>query len=272
MSRSHLLATDDHNQLAQTKDGYCLYNRHDRFIGRAIEKYGEFSALEAELFRQLCGPGDVVIEVGANIGAHTVGLARQVGRQGRVLAFEPQRLVFQTLCANVAINSLTNVDCHLAALGAQAGTIAVPEVDPDRSNSFGSLSLIGAEGGRQVPCLTLDHFLSLRRLKLIKIDVEGMEADVLRGGRQLIETFRPILYVENDRWQNSAALMQQIAELGYRMYWHTPPLFNPDNFYGDPEDIFPGILSMNMLCIHREAPWLVAGTTEITDFAAHPAR
>ena len=101
-----LLETKGHNQLAAGKDGYFLYNSNDKYIGRAIENYGEYSEIELDLLKNLCAAGDVILEVGANIGAHTVGMARTVGPTGRVLAFEPQRLVFQTLCANVALNSL----------------------------------------------------------------------------------------------------------------------------------------------------------------------
>lgn len=121
MSRSQLLENDGFNQLAAGRDGYLLYNRNDKYIGRSIEKYGEFNGLEMQLFKQICTRDSIVVEVGANIGAHTIGLARLVGPQGRVLAFEPQRLVFQTLCANVALNSLENVDCHWAAVGSQEG-------------------------------------------------------------------------------------------------------------------------------------------------------
>src|SRR4051812_46112945 len=128
MSRSRLLDTDGCNQLAKGHKGYYLYNIHDIYVGQAIEKYGEYGGLEAEFLEQLCGPGDVVIEVGANIGAHTVGIAKRVGPTGYVLAFEPQRLVFQNLCANIALNSLTNVGCHWAAVGTTQGFVTVPEL------------------------------------------------------------------------------------------------------------------------------------------------
>jgi hypothetical protein len=137
MPRSQLLETAGFNQLVAARDGYFLYNRNDLCIGRALEKYGEFSGLEMELLRQICGPGNVVIEVGANIGAHTVGLARRVGVRGHVLAFEPQRLVFQTLCANVALNSLENVECRWAAVGSEDGYITVPDLSPHQEVNFG---------------------------------------------------------------------------------------------------------------------------------------
>jgi len=270
MSRSRLLETDDFNQLAAARDGYFLYNRNDYYIGRSIEHYGEFSALEMKLFGQVCAPGHIVIEVGANIGAHTVGLARLVGPNGRVLAFEPQRLPFQTLCANVALNSLENVDCFWAAVGSQDGFIDVPDLNPRKEFNFGGVTLLGTQNGRRVPCQTLDHHIALPRVDLIKIDVEGMESEALRGGEQLLKKFKSILYVENDRLEKSEALIRLIASFDYRMYWHFPPLFNPDNFFGNTTNLFPTVVSANMLCVHRDSPLRPKGLQEVVDFSFHP--
>jgi FkbM family methyltransferase len=270
MSPSQLLETGGFNQLAAGRDGYFLYNRNDHYIGRSIEQYGEFSWLEMKLFGQICAPGGIVIEVGANIGAHTVGLARLVGSQGRVLAFEPQRLPFQTLCANVALNSLDNVDCFWAALSSQDGFIHVPDLNPRKKYNFGGVSLVGSHSGARVTCLTLDQYLTLPKVDLIKIDVEGMEAEVLRGGERLLKQFKPVLYVENDRLEKSEALTRLIASFDYRMYWHCPPLFNPDNFFANKENAYPNVVSANMLCVHRDSAIRTTGFQEVVDFSFHP--
>lgn len=270
MSRSELLEAAGFNQLAAAKDGYLLYNRNDAYVGRAVQKYGEFSVLEMDIFKQVCVPGSVIIEAGANIGAHTVGLARLAGPEGRVLAFEPQRLVFQTLCANVALNSLVNVDCYWAALGSQEGVVTVPEADPNQPSNFGGVSLLGAGKGIPISCLTLDRFVGLPRVNLVKIDVEGMEGAVLRGAEQILKKFKPLLYVENDRADLSEALIRQISGYGYRLFWHLPHLFNPNNFYADSEDAWPGIVSVNMLCVPRAAPMRIEGLKEVADPAYHP--
>ncbi|MEI8378474.1 MAG: FkbM family methyltransferase [bacterium] len=271
MLRSRLLETDGFNQLAKTRNGYCLYNQNDIYIGQAIEKYGEFSAIEMQLLAQLCQPGDTVIEIGANIGAHTIEIARRVGPDGWVLAFEPQRIVFQALCANVAINSLFNVDCYWAAVGRQRGFINVPELDPDLKNNFGGLSLLEGIPGRPVECFPLDQFVVLPQLRLIKIDVEGMESEVIAVVTKLIEKFKPFLYVENDRPEKSENLIRLIDSLGYRMSWHLPPLFNPDNYYANPENVYPKFVSFNMICVHRDLPIEIKGFSEIKDFSFHPS-
>jgi len=271
-SNPNVLKGSGFNQLAETRDGYYLYNRNDTYIGKAIEKYGEFSTLEMKALTRMCGNNDFVIEVGANIGAHTVELARHVGPGGAVLAFEPQRLVFQTLCANVAINNLKNVYCYWAAAGANVQEIRVPELNPEKNANFGGLSLGTNTGGMAVPCMMLDSFLWLQRLRLLKIDVEGMESEVIAGASKLIGKFKPLLYLENDRIEKSEALIRQLDTLGYDLYWNLPPLFNPGNFYGVKENIYPRTVSVNMIGIHRDNRLLQPPGQRITDFSEHPMR
>src|SRR6185503_18246577 len=95
-------------EIYQTRDGPMMAFRHDVYIGRSLELYGEFSPSERELLGQLVKPGGVLVEVGANIGAHTIALARACA-PGKLYAFEPQQRVFQVLCANLALNGVTNV-------------------------------------------------------------------------------------------------------------------------------------------------------------------
>src|SRR5208282_3272360 len=86
------------NHLAACRHGYLLYNPLDEYIGKSLDLYGEFSEGEVGVYRQLVRPGDVVIDAGANNGVFTLVFARAVGPAGRVIAFEPQRVLFQTLC------------------------------------------------------------------------------------------------------------------------------------------------------------------------------
>ncbi|MBL8513413.1 MAG: FkbM family methyltransferase, partial [Betaproteobacteria bacterium] len=215
------------NKLVRAKHGWMLFNRHDVYIGRSIGKYGEFSEGEIALFAQFCRAGDVVVEVGANIGAHTLALANLVGAQGRVHAFEAQRVVFQTLCANVALNSLTHVECHHLALGAQTGMLKLPDFVYSQEGNFGGVEISQFAEGLPVPLARLDDTLDLTTCKLIKIDVEGMEREVIAGATSTIGKHRPFLYVENDRVEKSSALIDAIEALGYRAWWSAPPMYNP---------------------------------------------
>ena len=258
------LADGDMNRLIRGRHGLTLYNKHDKYIGRSLELYGEFSQLEVDLFEQVVLPGWLVVEAGANIGVHTVPLARLVGESGQVHAFEPQRVVFQNLCANVALAGLTNVRCHPAAVGEAAGEIVIPHIDYRQENNFGGLGLGDFKQGEKVSLLTIDS-LNLPVCHFLKADVEGMELAALRGARATIEKFRPILYVENDRQDKSAPLVQFIRELGYKLYWHRPPLFNPSNYFENQANVFGTIISMNMLCVHGSVKASISGLKEVTE-------
>ena len=255
------------NRLKACRHGMMLYNVNDAYVGRSLELYGEFSELETALLRQLVRPGDVVADVGANIGAHTVFLAQAVGPTGAVLAFEPQRVCYQTLCANLALSSITNAHCWNVALGEAPGTLRVPPVNYGQANNFGGLSLSADNAGETVSVLRLDD-LPVQKLSLLKIDVEGMELSVLKGAAQTIARLRPLLYVENDRPERSAGLIAHLDAAGYAMYWHRPPLFNPDNFGGNGENVFQNIVSINMLCVPRERYQHVSGLQPVHRTAA----
>lgn len=247
-----LLDDDGPMRLKNCRRGYMLYSINDVTIGRSLDLYGEFSEQEAALFGKLIKPGDVVIEVGANIGSHTVALANFVGPGGKVIAFEPQMVLFQNLCANVALNGHTNVLTFNNAVGATAEMLELPKIEYDKPNLFGAHGIGPHGGGGKVMCIRLDDFVKLNHCKLIKIDVEGMESDVLKGAAALIKKCKPALYVENDRKNKSEELIEMIQSLGYSLYWHLPPLFEGNNYFGNRKNVFEGILSINMLCVPHE--------------------
>jgi len=250
------------NCLKQCRHGMVLYNAHDTYIGKSLQHYGEFSEGEVVLFQQVVKLGHVVLEVGANIGAHTLVLAQLVGPTGSVVAFEPQRIVYQTLCANLALNSIPNVHCYHAAVGKAPGQMVVPALDYSRDNNFAGLELGSYKDGEIVPVLTIDS-LNLRKCNFLKIDVEGMEQEVLEGAVRSIAAHAPVLYVENDRPEKTEALIRFIDGLGYHMYWHTPPLFNPSNFTGNPVNVFGQVVSVNMLRLPKTVPQQVSGLRQV---------
>jgi FkbM family methyltransferase len=241
------------NRRKACRHGEMVFNIHDAYIGRSLDLYGEFSEGEAEVFRQVVKPTNIVVEVGANIGPHTVLLAQLTGPQGLVLAFEPQRIVFQALCANLALNSILHVDARQQAVGAKPGELLVPAIDYSQEGNFGGLELGKWQAGERVQVVTLDS-LNLARCDLLKIDVEGMEKSVLEGATATLARLRPPIYVENDRPDKSAELIRYLDGLSYAMYWHAPPMFNPGNFFGNATNVFGNVVSLNMLCVHKDIP------------------
>jgi len=154
----------------------------------------------------LTRPGDHIVDVGAHMGNHSIywGLA---GR--RVTAFEPNPPVNELLRANVARNDLgAAVDVRSMAVGRSRASGTLSQVDP---SNLGSTVLQPGEG--EISITTLDE-ADLGPLALLKIDVEGHEADVLLGARQTIARWRP--YIVAEELAGHQEVDDLIRELGYR--------------------------------------------------------
>ena len=250
----------------------CRYGRflvppRDAYVGNALREYGEYSEHELELLLQLAPPNCRVVVVGANIGALVVPLAR---RAGEVVAFEPQRWVFQLLCANAVLNGLVNTRCYWAAVGDRRRVASVPVLDHEAENNFGGYELAAGEKhpGDKVPVLTLDQVPDLDRCALLTIDVEGMELEVLQGAAQLIRRWRPAIFFEADRPGKRDEVFRLLDSWDYQQLWYPTPLYNKDNFKKNPD---PGILqigaqpvvTVNVLALPRERDHKLTGFTPV---------
>lgn len=169
-------------------------------------------------------PGSVAVDIGAHIGTHTVQLSRAVGKEGRVVAFEPQPKIFKELLLNMALNQVENCDFYWAACGKEQGRI---ELSPLFAPNEGGTGFGGGGTGQFVDLIPLDE-LHLQNVSFIKIDVEGMEIDVLEGARQTILRDRPVLLVEicggcpveqanQEQKQLISSRMKYIESLGYEL-------------------------------------------------------
>jgi len=249
------LCESAHMAVKQCRHGTMMYNVNDAFIGRSLDLYGEWCDGEAFVLGQILAPGDLVVDVGANIGTHTLFFAKAVGERGLVLAFEPQRMVFQTLCGNVALNGLPNVSCMHVAVGAEVGKVTFPRLDPRAPYNFGAVKASATGPGEAVDVVPLDEF-DIQRCKLIKVDVEGMETQVLAGAKKTIERCKPVLFLENDTVERSRELLLAVDALGYKAFWHIATYYNPQNFFGNEENVFaPYQPEANILCVPKDVPF-----------------
>jgi len=237
-------AEDDLLHLKKCRHGHFLYFPHDFYIGGALEAYGEYAEIELEFLCRMLFTGDTAIDAGANIGTLTLGMAQKVGMGGRIYAFEPQRIIHNMLCANLALNCAWNVHAFHAGLGSTYATLGVPPVDYTAPGNFGGVELAPVAMPEMVHVTTIDH-LDLPQCRLIKADVQGMEAAVINGALHTIARCEPFLYVEND--SDSDELPSLITDLGYDVYEHKTPLFNPNNFFSRSDNLYPNIVSYNML-------------------------
>jgi FkbM family methyltransferase len=254
---------NDYTVLKRCKHGCFLFNRNDRFIGRALDLYGEWCEHEIETLAQLVRPGDVVLDIGANIGTHTIALANMVKHGGVVLAIEAQRTIYNYLVANVAINNLLHVVCMNNAAGASTGPVLVPVLNPSAANNFGGVNVASQSAGERIECVTVDS-LGLTQCRLIKIDVEGMEPQVLWGSQQTIERYRPFIFVEATI-DNSREVIEILTRFRYNCQWHIASYFNSDNFYQNSNNVFRDIHpESNLVCSPRESEVVIPGLEPVT--------
>jgi FkbM family methyltransferase len=150
-------------------------------------------------------PSDaVVVDGGANIGFFTVPVAhRTQGRGTRIIAFEPQRQLFQALGGSLAINGYRHVYLHNCGLGTEPGIAQLPAVDYSVAQDFGTVSLSdettvdehGWMADRVVDVTSIDA-MDLPRLDFFKLDVEGYEVPALTGAIRTIQKYQPWIWVE----------------------------------------------------------------------------
>jgi FkbM family methyltransferase len=172
-----------------------------------------------------------VIDVGANIGAFSVQVADAIlPANGTVYAFEPQRQIYQMLCGNLALNSVDNVYAEKTAVGSSTKPITVPKVDYYKPASFGSVGLTGEfddvgqdldfGNGEIVDQIVIDeYFKDIENISIIKVDVEGMELDVVNGAVATINKHRPLMYIEYYKQYNGATELKTLIEsLGYKTF------------------------------------------------------
>jgi len=264
VAASEPLLVNEHIALKRCRHGWFMFNRNDKFVGRSLDRYGEWCQAELDILTPLLRPGRTVLDIGAFIGSHTVYFAQQVGPRGRVYAFEPQRHAFQMLCGNVALNALTNVTCLPYVVGKETGVRRLGELSQTVAENFGGTQALVVPAGEPTRTIRVDD-LELSRCDVMKIDVEGMELEVLTGAARTIERFKPMIYCENNRTDRSAQILGELTRQGYKIWWHILNYYNPNNFFAEKENIFaPYWPEANILCVHESARVVVKNLMEIT--------
>jgi FkbM family methyltransferase len=231
--------------LAATDHGTMIVNRFDQQTDDAGRGFGvgfkilhesshELAEISVGSFilearRRLFGNGVIAVDCGANIGTHTVCWARQMTGWGSVIAIEAQEPIYYALAGNVTINNCFNTRLIHAAVGDSNGMMKIPNLNYSIPTSFGSLELRPLKNaekiGQQidysdakliaVDAITIDS-LGLKRLDLLKIDVEGMECAVLEGAKRTIGESLPVVIVEHIK-TGTDGIVKFLQHLGYQM-------------------------------------------------------
>lgn len=185
--------------------GKFILCRNSQYHPEFMIKYGRtIHPAETEALASIIStlPEDcVIIDGGANVGAFCVPMSIAARKKnGTVYAFEVQKKLYQALCGTVVLNDFDNLEILNLGLGDQLDTLKVPRVDYSVPRDYGTVSLtnqdqLSNELHDLVDIVTIDS-LELNRLDLFKIDVEGMEINVLNGGLETIKQHRPYFWIE----------------------------------------------------------------------------
>ncbi len=191
-----------------------------------LHRDGVYEQHFSEFAKRVVKEGDCCVDMGANLGYHTITLANLVGNRGSVFAFEPQRITFQQLNCNIFLNKLDNVKALNCALGESDSFVHVERVDYYRTvegyygTNIGNTSVNFNSVGDQIPLVKLDSF-GFQKMDFVKIDIQGSELNALRGAVATINAFKPLIFIEIEEPHllkfntNSSALIDFIKGLGY---------------------------------------------------------
>jgi FkbM family methyltransferase len=250
--------------ISDCRYGRMMYLANDRYVGHALAQHGEYSESEVALWRSFLEPHWIAVDVGANIGAHTIALARMVER---VIAFEPLTYLYHMLCGSVALNGLTNVQAFNLGVGAAPGQMRVPYIDYTQTQAYGGWAP-GFTGGKITPVAPLDDILPCA--DFLKIDVEGMELDVLQGAERILRESEPVLYLEASEGPKQQPLIQFLRARDYYMWWHIAPHYNPQNFRGNATDDLPSAPAPAILASMERYPYDNLGLERVIGDARVP--
>lgn len=167
-------------------------------------------------FAQDVKPGQVVYDIGANVGFYSLLAARLVGPSGRVFSFEPLPSTVAYLKKHIELNRLTNVEVTEAAVGSAMGT-AMLELGPSSATTR-----VSTEGSVSVQVVSIDAWRTARQgpgPQVVKIDVEGAEIQVLEGAKQTLQTFRPVIFLATHGKDLHQTCCRMLREWGY---WLAP--------------------------------------------------
>lgn len=242
----------------QTRYGQMRLLDQDSVVSRSLSLYGEWAQEEIEFLLRLIEPGATVLDIGAFIGTHTLAFSSRVGAKGKVVAFEPRIEAFSLLEENMRMNQRLNVDLHWAGVAEDERTIKLRRLTSDGSTNYAGLSLkideLDPPGETyEVPLRTVDS-LPLARLDLVKIDVEGMEREVLDGASQTLARFKPAICAECNSISAGLRILEWCLANEYECFGFITDGFNPNNFSGATENIFGNGKELNFLLLPQGRP------------------
>jgi FkbM family methyltransferase len=180
-------------------------------IGLPIARFGVYEFAVSQLVRQYLAPGDVFVDIGANIGYYSVIAGAVVGRSGAVYAFEPSARIRARLERNVQLNEMRQITVRAEAVTAQSGVVRLVEPQGGGNDGLAYVETNGGNAGVEVRAVRLDELpeFSKRCPQLLKVDVEGGEPEVFRGATSLLDrSDAPSIIFESFEIARDAAILR----------------------------------------------------------------
>lgn len=234
--------------------GHLYHFSQDTTIGASLAYYGEWAEAEIYLASQIIQPGDLVLDVGANVGTHSLAFAHFVTSQGTVIAMDAQHRIFPLLSANMLVNQMHHVQCLNVLVGSEIELKYIPAPSIDQPANFGAFScaVTNQDAPQQsllpIPMITIDS-LQLTTCSFIKVDVEGMELEVFHGSMDTIDRCQPVIYFEQTGQRNLEEIFAFFQQRQYTLFWHVSNPFNAENFKQNSHNIFGGTCEVNILAL-----------------------
>lgn len=234
-------------QITDTIHGTMACLKNDAVLGQWLKKYGEWSQGENIIMSNFVSKGDIVIDIGANIGTTVLSLSKQVSSEGKVLAFEPQSLMAQCLQTNLTLNDITNVVVDSAAVSNKNGWTFLNDATFSGIGRYGEAGI--SDTGTRIKTIKLDE-VEVPKCSLIKIDVESYEWEVIQGGQKFLRKHKPVLYMEaKNNVDGTKKYLKWLFDNGWRCYWHFAFWYRKNNYKNDSNDMKPGTGDMNILAV-----------------------
>jgi FkbM family methyltransferase len=212
---------------AKNADFLSFYERAG--ISGVLTAHGVWDELTINIAKNLINistKNPNILDIGANMGTFSIPIAEHIiKRNGTIHCFEPQRIIYYQLCGNIFLNRLDNAYTHNIALSTENAQKEINTLDYHQAWNIGAFSLIPGIDTQEITTikefcqfLKLDDFNINQPITLIKLDVEGMELEVLTGGMLKIQTdgFPPILFESRKNDHRTDLVFKLLKDIGYK--------------------------------------------------------
>ncbi len=226
--------SDDQITLQQCREGLLLFDAAAGSEGQSLRHYGEYACNEMGVLQQVIHEGSVVLELSAGQGITTLKFSQLVGSIGFVISLEADRLLFQRLCANLALNGIGNVHAYQMNVAGSGGG------EKDKESTY-------------VDNVSVDD-LDFSACDLLCIHAAASTMDILPGAAGTLERYKPFIYIRNIDEALHREIERYMGNLGYSCLAYEIGLYNHGNFMGNGSNIFEGKEMRCLLCVPTPQP------------------